>query len=100
MKKFVLIPTDKYERLLKNSTDSLLDTKQSRIDQTKEDITEDLIPNFAPSYNDERLNRKNNLQKEPWSISSDETKQLTTGDQNSIKLVPPPAEPDDSIYAL
>ena len=46
MKKFVLIPTDKYERLLKGTTASLLDENQPSHYQQKEDISAKSVPNI------------------------------------------------------
>ena len=76
MKKFVLLPSEKYERLLKESTllPSLIsESKDSTDDSLKKEVNKDITGSQT-------------LNKNPSDVIY------------HIKLVPPPGEPEDSFY--
>ena len=79
MKKFVLLPSENYERLLQNINNSV--TSSSKDIEPKE-----IISNNS-------LDIVNDSNKGDDSLKKDNSKESFY-----IKLVPPPGEPEDSFY--
>ena len=90
MQKFVLLPSDKYERLLKDTDISSLPARLPT-ESTKKEQNLDLS-----STNQAKTDIIN---KEGSTSSSNTTLNVNQSDVTyHIKLVPPPGEPEDSIY--
>ena len=93
MKKFVLIPSDKYERLLKNVNNSFDDIIQVPLDQNNSEYF---------NSNGEQSTVKNLQESDNLKQTSIHHKELVSKEDykdskpvNTLKLVPPPGIPDE-----
>ena len=98
MKKFVLIPADKYHRLLKNEHVSVDDKVEFPENPQKSELVHSNLENSISSDSKVRTNtlETSHSQDKIFVEKPLADKQPNEGD-NTLKLVPPPGIPDDSF---